>query len=340
MNIAALQSWFRASAREMPWRLNPSPYAVWVSEVMLQQTQVSVVIPYFESWMREFPTIDRLAEAPIERVIKQWEGLGYYARARNLHRGAQFVVKHYQGNLPMGEDELSAIPGIGPYTVGAIRSFAFRQKAVALDGNVERVISRLYALREDVKKVSVRKKLTSLVAALLDEKKPWQTMEALIELGALCCKKKPNCASCPLQKSCLAYQMNIANTLPYKPQRAKTTFISRHVEVFLHDGYVLVRKGKEGAIMADLWQFPYYDSPHEKESIALKQKPMSMAGLKRVKQSYTTFRVELEPTLYEIEKSVNVEGYIWKPISELLELPFCSGHRRVARQVVEKYGMS
>jgi len=170
--IQALKRWFLEVQRDFPWREDPSPYRVWVSEVMLQQTRAEVVVPYFERWMARFPTVEVLAEAPLDEVIKLWEGLGYYSRARNLHQGAQQIVRDYGGKLPNSADKLKKIKGIGPYTVGAILSFAFHQKVPAVDGNVLRVMSRYQRIEEDIAKQKTVKMIGQRVAEILPEKEP------------------------------------------------------------------------------------------------------------------------------------------------------------------------
>jgi A/G-specific adenine glycosylase len=178
--VEKLRSWFLSQRRDLPWRENTTPYAVWVSEIMLQQTQVAVVIPYFQRWMDKFPTICSLAAASIEEVIKEWEGLGYYARARNLHAGAQYVVKNHAGELPETEAELRKIKGLGDYTIGAIRSFAFNHKAATVDGNVLRVLARYYGISDDISKMKSVKKFQGLAQSLLPEIEPWIISESLM----------------------------------------------------------------------------------------------------------------------------------------------------------------
>jgi A/G-specific adenine glycosylase len=209
-----LNSWFLENRRELPWRIDPTPYRVWISEVMLQQTRASVVIPYFERWMTLFPDVAALAAAPIERVIKTWEGLGYYSRARNLHRGAQQMVESFGGEVPSDREALMSIKGLGPYTIGAILSFGFQKRAAAVDGNVTRVLARYFSIEENVGRQSVKRLIGEKAEAILDEREPWVTAEALIELGATVCTPKPFCELCPLQKSCLGKDK--AESLPIK----------------------------------------------------------------------------------------------------------------------------
>jgi A/G-specific adenine glycosylase len=201
----SLNTWFEENRRAFPWREDPTPYSVWVSEVMLQQTRASVVVPYFERWMITFPSVAALAVAPIEQVIKMWEGLGYYSRARNLHRGAQQIVDDFGGVIPSTKEELLKIRGLGPYTVAAILSFGFKQRAAAVDGNVLRVITRYAWIDQDIQKVATKRVVAEFVESFLDEKQPWVTSEALIELGATICTPAPRCALCPIQSGCAAY---------------------------------------------------------------------------------------------------------------------------------------
>ena len=197
-DIEALKAWFLKEKRDLPWRENASPYWVWVSEVMLQQTQVSVVVPYFIRWMKKFPTISALAAAQCEDVIKTWEGLGYYSRARNLHKGAQTIVSNYNGKLPKTRNELLAIKGLGLYTANAILAFAFKKKAAPVDGNVRRVLARYDGVYESIDKTKVQKEIQSRAEKLLPERQSYLISEALIELGALICKKKTQLCPMPL----------------------------------------------------------------------------------------------------------------------------------------------
>jgi A/G-specific adenine glycosylase len=338
----SLRRWFSHHKRDLPWRDSPSPYAVWVSEVMLQQTQVSVVIPYFEKWMTLFPTIDSLAQSPLEDVIKAWEGLGYYSRARNLHAGAQYVVKHFNGTLPRSVSELRQIKGLGPYTIGAIRSFAFNERAAAVDGNVIRVLSRYYSIKEDISKPKTLTQLRSLTEEILPEKEPWVIMEALIELGAKVCTKKPKCTECPLKSSCVAFQNNEATTLPYKSTKVAITKLQRIVFVVNCGNHFLVKKGDKGKIMSDLYEFPYYESDEIPISAinSMAQKHFGFpctykTTLPIAKHSFTQYRVTLYPFLIATKKPHLSENYQWLTFDELKKLPFSSGHRRVFHSLQE-----
>lgn len=311
----ALRRWFFENRRVLPWRNNPSPYEVWVSEVMLQQTQVSVVVPYFKRWMERFPSISALALSDLDVVIKYWEGLGYYSRARNLHAGAKYLLEHHGGE--MTKEALDHVKGIGPYTKGAILSFAFKEKAPALDGNVMRVVTRLFAIEGEVEKTATKREVHMKVEKLLDVKEPFVVMEALIELGALVCIKNPRCDQCPLTNVCLGKGKN----LPNKRKKVPITKLEKHVAVICFEDFTLVRK-KEAGVMEGLWEFPLY------EEVKMLELCKSLA-LQPVKHSYTRYEATLFPVVYSIDKMVHVQGYTWIKEEKLKELPFSSGHRRI-----------
>ena len=312
-----LKNWFLENGRLLSFREDRTAYRVWVSEVMLQQTQASVVVPYFERWMEAFPTVEALASAPIEAVLKLWEGLGYYSRARNLHLGAKQIVA--LGGFPK---DLESIRGIGPYTAGAIRSFAFKEKAAAVDGNVLRVMARFLGEEGEIDKPSIRQKLTRAVEEFLPQEEPWIVMEALIELGALICQKKPKCTLCPLKNNCQAFCHGL--DLPNRSKRQKTIYLERTVAVIEAEGHLLLQKGKKGQVMADLYEFPYLEgrcSWQEFGSHLTLVKPLAIQ-----KHSFTKYRVTLYP--YFLKASVRW-GEGWKKREEVGKLPFSSGHKRV-----------
>lgn len=333
MEILKLKQWFLEKKRDLPWRHQPSPYAVWVSEIMLQQTQVAVVIPYFERWMELFPTIQALADADLDQVIKAWEGLGYYSRARNLHAGAQQVVQQYKGIFPDNEEELKKIKGIGPYTLGAILSFAFHQKKAAVDGNVIRVLSRYENITDDVCKPKTVQTIRDHVENILPENESWIISEALIELGAAVCTKAPKCQECPLRQSCKAFKLGTEKQLPFKGKKTETLFLQRGVAVVTCGNKVLLRKGEAGKIMSDLYEFPYVESipdvPTFIKSIKkdLKLSVKHVKDLSIQKHSFTKYQVTLQP--FHFESSQQHPDQLWVEKDVLTTLPFSSGHRKV-----------
>ncbi len=328
MDIELLRVWFSEERRDLPWRLNPSPYSVWISEVMLQQTQVAVVIPYFNKWMSTFPTIESLAQSDLSSVIKVWEGLGYYSRARNIHAAAQMVVKEYGGKLPSNRELLIKIKGFGSYTAGALLSFAFHKKAPAVDGNVMRVLTRFFYIEEDVTKLRTRTLIEGLVEKLLPEHEPWVVMEALIELGALICTKRPSCHLCPVNEKCRAYNEGAVERLPVKTKPAETTFLHREVALIIFNGQVLIKKVADGQVMAGLYEFPFFETKKEQENILAGQ-ACRLKKFPMISHSFTRYRAKLYPTLWHAKKEIELSGYRWVDLSLLNKLPFSSGHRQL-----------
>lgn len=324
-----LHDWFLENKRDFPWRDEPNPYAVWVSEVMLQQTRASVVIPYFSRWMEKFPDVKSLASAPLEAVIKCWEGLGYYSRVRNLHAAARQIVEQFDGKVPQTKEELLTLKGLGTYTVGAILSFGFHQKAAAVDGNVFRVLSRYFQIEENICSSKVKKKIENLAEEMLDPKTPWITAEALIELGATICTPTPRCEICPLQKKCLAFQSGRAIYLPIKNPPPKTIHLERIVPVIVSLGKVLLKKGEAGKIMADLYEFPYFERDSE-----IPWKLGSFIPLVQVEHTFTRYKARLHPRLFRLEKQEEMRGFCWVHLEELSQLPFSSGHKKIVKQLL------
>jgi A/G-specific adenine glycosylase len=253
-----LLEWYRANKRDLPWRqMQDDAYAVWVSEIMLQQTQVATVIPYFERWVERFPTVESLASAPLEDALKLWAGLGYYARARNLHKAAQVVMERYSGQIPSDPTLLSALPGIGRYTAGAIRSVSFNQPAPIVDTNVIRVLSRVFALDGDPKSGPVQTELWQLAEALIPEGQARDFNQAVMELGAtICSPADPACERCPLLSACIAGNSPDPTAWPQIPAGRATVKVT-HCSVILREGnrYLIILRPPHG-LWGGLWEFP------------------------------------------------------------------------------------
>lgn len=251
-----LLEWYDRHRRALPWRESRDPYAIWVSETMLQQTRVSTVLSYYSRFLQAFPDISALAAAPEDEVLKLWEGLGYYSRARNLHRGAQQVAEEYGGALPHTVEELKTIRGIGPYTAGAIASIAFGEAVPAVDGNVIRVVSRLAGIRENVGIPSVRRQLEAAAAALVPKDRPGDFNQAVMDLGsAVCVPGTPDCGACPLRDVCDARANGDAEDLPELPRKNPPREICWDVALVLSHGRVLMRRRTE-ALLNGLWIYP------------------------------------------------------------------------------------
>ncbi len=334
-DVEALIHWFAEEKREFPWRETPSPYAVWISEVMLQQTQASVVQRYFLRWMAKFPTIRALAEAPLEEVIKQWEGLGYYSRARHIHEAAHYFMMYHQGNIPSSYEALIKVKGLGRYTVGAILSFAFKQKKAAVDGNTLRVLTRYFAIREEVEKRQAQEKIWRLAEELLPEENPWEVVEGLIELGAVVCRKEPQCSLCPLRSSCLGFQQGIQRELPRKGKRVAITSLKRSVFVIVCEGTLLLKKGIRGSLMADLYEFPFVEG--EKKGFPFDFVKEKIQPLSVEEHHFTRFKVTLYPELWKAFERKEVPGYEWVLYAEIGKIPFSSGHRKILGQLTHAY---
>ena len=260
---SAIVAFYRRHQRDLPWRRTRDPYAIWVSEIMLQQTRVATVIPYWQRWMTRFPTVAALADAPEDDVLAAWAGLGYYSRARNLHRGARWVVER-GGGVPRGAAELRAIPGIGAYTAGAIASIAFGERAALVDGNVARVLARVLGLDDDVKSTAGQRRVwaaaTALVAALPAAMDPGELNQGLMELGAtVCTPTRPTCLVCPISGRCVARRDGREAELPVLPKRKAASELPVIAEVALWLGrgatIAMARRGADG-LYAGLWELP------------------------------------------------------------------------------------
>jgi A/G-specific adenine glycosylase len=252
-----LLAWSHAQRRDLPWRGERDPYRIWVSEVMLQQTQVQTVIPYYARFLSRFPTLRSLAEADLEEVLKVWEGMGYYARARNLHRAAQRVMEHHGGQLPADREALLALPGIGPYTVGAILSLAFGQDMALLDGNARRVLSRLFAIDDDPRSAATRQRLWNLAETLLPPGQAGPFNEALMDLGAtVCTPRDPCCGGCPLSEVCQGYQSGGPKRYPARVPRRPLPHYDVAAGVIWRGDQLLVSKRHTDDLLGGLWEFP------------------------------------------------------------------------------------
>lgn len=256
--VQPLLAWYEANARILPWREQPTPYRVWISEIMLQQTRVEAVKPYFDRFIRTLPDIAALAQAPVEQLLKLWEGLGYYSRARNLQKSAGLMLDKYGGELPRSYEELRTLPGIGPYTAGAIASIAFGIPVPAVDGNVLRVVARLTACPEDIGKESVKKQMAGMLKQILPADRTGDFNQALMELGAMICLPRgtAKCACCPVAGLCLARERDIVMTLPVKAAKKPRRLEQRTVFVILAQGMVAVKQRPENGLLAGLWELP------------------------------------------------------------------------------------
>lgn len=257
-----LKTWFERNARDLPWRNSKDPYLIYLSEIILQQTRIDQGTPYFLRFANEFPNIESLAAATLDRVLKEWEGLGYYSRARNLHRSARLIVELYDGVIPADFEQLRSLPGIGDYTAAAILSIAFRKPYAVLDSNVIRILTRLSAFSNEVSSSLTRKTLQVFATDLLDHKAPGRHNESIMDLGALVCRpKNPDCIHCPLNQFCLAcksgHPFGRPMDFPVKKKRARVPHYDIAVGIVLNQNeeFLIQRRAEEG-MLGGLWEFP------------------------------------------------------------------------------------
>ena len=271
-----LLAWYRESSRPLPWRSTRDPYAIWISEILLQQTRVNTAIGYYERFLERFPTLADLAEAPVEAVLRVWQGLGYYGRARNLHRAARLLRDEWEGQIPSEPADLERLPGIGPYTAAAIASIAFDKDAAVLDGNVARVLCRAAGVEEDPKHPSTQRRLRKIAGSLLPKGHAAVFNQAMMELGALVCKPtRPDCPGCPVRGVCVAHKKGIVERLPLRIPKPKLPARVRVVTAIEHRGRLLFERRALDGFLGGLWELP---------GVYLQGSEDNGQGLKRLKQ--------------------------------------------------------
>ncbi|MCX8156672.1 MAG: A/G-specific adenine glycosylase [Verrucomicrobiae bacterium] len=362
--VRALLKWFAREARPLPWRRTTDPYAIWISEVMLQQTQVAIVIPYWERWMRELPTVQALAEASAQKVLKLWEGLGYYRRARHLQAAARQLVEQHQGQFPTTPAGWLELPGVGRYTAGAVLSIAFNQPAPILDGNVQRVLCRFHGFHQNPGTAAAQKQLWALaeawvqLAAESGQKKPHlfpracsALNQALMELGAvICTPRQPRCDACPLRGGCFACTHQQTHQLPVRERRAAVIKRITLAAVVEAGNQILVRQRPAEGVNGNLWEFPAYELPAEaNEGVDKAAERRRLVQWLRRKLGVTahdlraagTYRHNITCHRYEMRvwraKALPLpprdERARWITRTELNRLPMPAVHRRLARGI-------
>lgn len=257
-------SWYEANKRDLPWRRTSDPYRIWVSEIMLQQTKVDTVIPYYERFLDAFPTVFALAKAEEQAVLKMWEGLGYYSRARNLHIAAKQVVNEFNGIVPNDPKKISTLKGIGPYTRGAVLSIAYDVPISAVDGNVMRVMSRVLGITDNISEAKTKKKFEKMMDEMITEQNPSSFNQGLMEIGALICTpRNANCLHCPVREQCTAFAEGLVNELPVRGKQAKQKVIDYYVLIIRDDtGKVAIEQRPSKGLLANMWQFPMVTTDH------------------------------------------------------------------------------
>jgi A/G-specific adenine glycosylase len=341
----ALLAWFGRNCRDLPWREKYEPYEVWISEIMLQQTQMERGVAYFRRWKERLPDVKALAAASEEEVLTLWEGLGYYSRARNLHRAAALVVERHGGRIPETEEDLLALPGIGKYTAAAILSIGYGRDVPLVDANVERVFSRLFDIDQPVRTGGVQKELRRRAAELLPQGRAREYNQALMELGGLVCRPRtPRCGECPLRESCEALRLGIVDERPVLSRPKEIVELDVVCGVLVHNGLMFIQKRLEGGVWPGLWEFPGGRiEPGETPEQALvrefqEETELVVGGLEKIRvirHGYTRYRVTLycffcslnggqeEPVLHAAQE------YHWAAPSDLGRFAFPAGHRKL-----------
>ena len=331
-----LLNWYRQNARDLPWRKTRDPYAIWVSEIMLQQTRVETVIPYYRRWMVEFPTLGSLAEAEEDQVLILWEGLGYYSRARNLQAAARIVQEKYQGILPLDQKALQGLPGIGRYTAGAILSIAHDRPAPILDGNLRRVFTRLFTISTPIHTAETEKYLWKIAELLLPEEHPGDFNQAMMELGALIClPKKPRCEICPAADDCLANQGGLQEDLPVRKKKTPLPLLQVTAAVIPKGEQVLLAKRPPGGLLGGLWEFP---GGKQKENETLQE------TLSREIREELNLEVEIGDLLGSYQHAythykITLHAFCCRLVSEDLQLNYHTESAWVSRKELDSFPM-
>lgn len=331
-----LVGWYQRHHRRLPWRETGSPYRIWVSEVMLQQTQVQTVLPYYRRFLHDFPDVKMLADADLQAVLKAWEGLGYYSRARNMHRAAKDIVQRHHGEFPDSLEALRELPGVGDYIAAAVLSIAFDQPYAVVDGNVKRVLSRLYELPDPVNKSSSYRIFKTAAQNLLDHHRPGMFNQALMELGALVCTpRNPDCRHCPIHSLCRACRTGRVEQFPKRIRSPKTPLRHIAVGVVYKNGRMLITRRKPEGLLGGLWEFPggkvKKDENPEKACIREIREEVNLditvdRHITQVKHAYTHFKILMDVFLCRYRAGrVKLNGPVdfrWITLKEIDEYPF------------------
>lgn len=333
--------WYFQNRRDLHWRKEPrDPYRVWLSEVMLQQTRVDTVMEYFEKFLRRFPTIYDLAKADESEVLKYWEGMGYYQRARNLWKAGRLIMDRFGGVIPDDEKELGELPGIGGYISAAIRAFGYQQLVPVMDSNVLRVIQRMEGLELE-KQSLIRKRVSEILSAQLLQTGKWELNEAVMELGALVCSaRQPRCHICPVQNSCMAFRLGKVDTIPRPKKKGRIPEYRVVVGLIFADDKLYIQKRTWQSHLGGLWEFPGGRLERgEKAESAVKREIWEETGMEiqqwqylgKIRHQYSHFKIEMEIfwTVLEREMESTHEEYLWCPITELERYAFPAANHKI-----------
>lgn len=315
--------WYQENKRELPWRKEKNPYHIWISEIMLQQTRIEAVKQYYKRFLEQIPNIQALAEIEEEKLLKLWEGLGYYNRARNLKKSAQIIQEKYKGQMPKTYEELIQLPGIGEYTAGAISSIAYDEQVPAVDGNVLRVVSRVVGSKEDVLENKTKKEFTKKLKEIMP-KQAGDFNEGLMELGELVCipNGQPLCEKCPVQKICIAKRENLTDVIPVRNQKIKRK--KEEITVFLleYEGEFAIQKREKTGLLANMYEFPNITRKIQKKEIKQVLQDWSLEGStpEKIGTHHHVFsHIEWDMIGYKIKTTSKNDAFMWKRKEEILE---------------------
>lgn len=343
-----MTNWYRQHHRKLPWRETDDPYHIWVSEVMLQQTQVATVIPYFEKFIKTFRTVSDLATADLQAVLKAWEGLGYYARARNLHKAAQVVSNYHDGEIPRNYSDFRKLPGVGEYVAAAVQSIAFGQPYPVVDGNVKRVLARLFQIEAPVNDSASMKIFQEIAAAVLDRQHPGEYNQAMMELGAMICRPpNPLCGQCPVSAFCRAFETGRQDEFPRRKEREKTPLYHIAVGVVRKGRRLLITRRAENGLLGGLWEFPGGKVREGEETAAeacvreIKEEVnleiKIIAYLTTVRHAYTHFKIVMDVFLCDyLSGEVALKGPVdfkWITVEEIKRYPFPKANHKFIPQI-------
>lgn len=339
-----LNTWYRKHRRDLPWRETSDPYKIWISEIMLQQTTVNAVIPYYQKWIKVFPTVQHVAKAPLQKVLKLWQGLGYYTRAKNIHRSVKIISDIHHGKIPNCPVKLKKLPGFGPYTVGAVLSIAFDQRHPIIDANIRRVIMRILAI-EGHANTTQDSKILAFLEKIMPQKNLRTFNQALMELGALVCRnREPLCLLCPVKAQCLGYKKGIQEIIPETKKRIIKD-IDVAIGILRKDGKYFIQKRPENGLLANLWEFPGgkikgKESPAQALRRELKEELdidiKSSRHVMNVRHFYTQFRVNLHVSLCEpCSYPAPQDSRKWLNLKGLQKYPMPSGSAKIVDRLIE-----
>lgn len=347
--VNTLLDWYQKKARDLPWRNTKDPYRIWVSEIMLQQTRVESVIPYYTRWLNSFPTIQSLAEADQDEILKHWEGLGYYSRALNLHKAARVVISEFGGYLPDNPNKLQSLPGIGRYTAGAISSIAFNIPAPIVDGNIRRLFTRYFNINTPIHTSKTEKTLWQIAEDLIPAQQPGNFNQALMELGSLVCKpKNPDCLNCPLKSDCQANIHNLQASLPVRKAKAPLPHLQVTAAVIQKNEKFLLAKRPPEGLLGGMWEFPGgKQEPRETLPQTLIREIQEELGVKIIVgnligeylHAYTHYKISLfafSCQLVTDQLQLNFHTDIaWVPLSDLKNYPMGKLDRLISSRLIK-----